>query len=162
MLHRSISSFEQLLFSFFLRRFYLSTRFLCLFEPWIFCHLPSSFRVYCILFIYLFIYLFFGCCKCWLLWISYITWHDMGHTRFFYMHDFHKGWNWQKNKQKLSNTLRLYFCYLKITSFLQPYCHPKSDSKYFLKCAKKQVCIFQRDYIINYNENEKTDHIVTT
>ena len=34
-----------------------------------------------------------------------------------HMHDFFKSntsWNWQKIKQKLSNTLRLNFCYLKI------------------------------------------------
>ena len=35
------------------------------------------------------------------------------------------GWNWQKIKQMLSNTLRLNFCYLKIIHILHPRYHPK-------------------------------------
>ena len=35
------------------------------------------------------------------------------------------GWNWQKIKQKLSNTLTLSFGFLKIISFLHPSYHPK-------------------------------------
>ena len=35
------------------------------------------------------------------------------------------GWNLQKNKQKLSNTLMLNFRYLKIIGFLHPRYYPK-------------------------------------
>ena len=34
-------------------------------------------------------------------------------------------WNWQKNKQKLSNNLILNFGYLKIICFLHPHYHPE-------------------------------------
>ena len=55
------------------------------------------------------------------------------------------GWNWQKIKQKLSNTLRLNF---------------------WQTCPKKQVSLSQWDYRINCNgnenDNEKKDHINKT
>ena len=52
------------------------------------------------------------------------------------------GWNWQKIKQKLSNTLRLKFCYLKIIPFLHSWYHAK-----LIYCAKNnvqktRVCVF--------------------
>ena len=46
--------------------------------------------------------------------------------------------NWQKIKQKLSNTLRLNFRYLKIIQFLHPHYHIKIIRKYYKKCTKKQ------------------------
>ena len=49
-------------------------------------------------------------------------------TRFFYKQQFlqgTRGWNWQKVKQILSNTLRLNFCFLKIILTLHQRYHPK-------------------------------------
>ena len=63
------------------------------------------------------------------------------------------GWNWQKIKQKLSNTPRLNFCYLKIICFLHPGNHPKIIDV-LKNVKKKQVCLFSWSYMINDNENE--------
>ena len=53
------------------------------------------------------------------------------------------GWNCQKIKQMLSNTLRLNFCYLKITHSLHPRYHPKLRDILKNKQKKKYVCIHE-------------------
>ena len=50
------------------------------------------------------------------------------------------GWNWQKLKQKLSNTLRLNFCYLKILCFVHQRYHPKMIGNVKKKSKYKCVC----------------------
>ena len=54
------------------------------------------------------------------------------------------GWNWQKIKQTLSNTLRLNFSYLKIIRILHPHYHPKIIG-HILKNKEKNkfVCIHE-------------------
>ena len=50
------------------------------------------------------------------------------YTRFFYKQHFYKQHQFKygkKIKHKLSNTLRLNFCYLKIIPYLRPRYHPK-------------------------------------
>ena len=48
----------------------------------------------------------------------------------------------KKIKHKLSNTLRLNFCYLKITYFLHLHYHPNIIGDILKKCAKiKSVCL---------------------
>ena len=55
--------------------------------------------------------------------------------------------NWEKIEQKLRNTLRLNFCYLKIISFLhQPY-HPKIR-EHILKMCKKNNCAYFNETIL--------------
>ena len=59
------------------------------------------------------------------------------------------GWNWQKIKQMLSNTLRLNFCYLKIIHILH--------SRYCLKIIGHILKISKRtslswDFTINHNK----------
>ena len=49
-------------------------------------------------------------------------------------------WNWLKIKQKLSNTLRLNFCYLKIKLFV----HPPEDPKIIGHILKKQGISYNR------------------
>ena len=56
-------------------------------------------------------------------------------------------------KQKLSNTLRLNFCYLKIIRSQNPRYHPKTIGD-ILKMYEKQVRLFKRGYMINGNKNE--------
>ena len=52
-----------------------------------------------------------------------------------------KCWNWQKIKQKLSNTVNMNFCYLKIIRFLHWRYHPKIIGD-ILKIKKiKHVCL---------------------
>ena len=60
------------------------------------------------------------------------------------------GWNWQKIKQALSNTLKLTFCYFKIIHLLNPSYHPEIIED----IPKKQVGQFKSGYIINDNEDE--------
>ena len=62
------------------------------------------------------------------------------------------GWNWQKIKQKLSNTLRLNFWFLKIIRFLHPSYHPKIVQD-ILKNTKKNKCVSFNE-VINDNGNE--------
>ena len=62
-------------------------------------------------------------------------------------------WNWQKIKQKLSNTLRLNFCYLKIMHFVHPRYHSKIIGD-IIKNVQKQVPLFKCGYMINDIENE--------
>ena len=50
------------------------------------------------------------------------------------------GWYWQKIKQMLSNTLRLNFCYLKITPILHQHHHPKIIGR-ILKNKQKNKCV---------------------
>ena len=45
-------------------------------------------------------------------------------------------WNWRKIKQKLSNTLRQNFCYLKIILFVHPRYHSKIIGDIIKNCAK--------------------------
>ena len=52
------------------------------------------------------------------------------------------GWNCQKIKQKLSNTLRLDFRYLQIIRFLHPRYHPKIIGDILKMCKKTSVCLF--------------------
>ena len=61
-------------------------------------------------------------------------------------------WNWQKIKQKLSNTLRLNFCYLKIMRFVHPGYHSKIIGD--IKNVQKQVPLFKWGYMTNDIENE--------
>ena len=56
------------------------------------------------------------------------------------------GWNWQKIKQMLSNTLRLNFCYLKIIHILHQRYHLKIIG-HILKNKQKNKC-FCIDWII--------------
>ena len=88
-------------------------------------------------------------------------WHDKIHD-VFPIHAFcisntfisnAPGWNWQKIKQKLSNTLWLNFCYLKIIYFLHPCYHPKIIGD-VLNMYETQGCQFWLNYMINGNENE--------
>ena len=59
------------------------------------------------------------------------------------------GWNWQKFKQMLSNTLGKNFGYLKIIHILHPRCQPKLVVHILKnKQKKKYVCN-------NEEENEK-------
>ena len=53
------------------------------------------------------------------------------------------GWNWQKIKQKLSNTLRINFRFLTIIHFLHPLSYPKILGE-ILKKYKKQVRLFNK------------------
>ena len=68
-------------------------------------------------------------------------------TRFFYISNTYKKQKSAKIKQKLSDTLRLNFCYLIIIHMLHPRYHPK-----IIGHAKEQVCLHLRDYTINYDE----------
>ena len=63
------------------------------------------------------------------------------------------GWNWQRIKQMLSNTLRLSFFYLKNIHILHPR-YPKNNRTPSKKQAKEQVCLYSWDYTLNHNENE--------
>ena len=47
----------------------------------------------------------------------------------------------------------LNFSYLKITRFLHPCYYPKIIWD-ILKDVAKQMCLFEWDYMINYNENK--------
>ena len=70
-----------------------------------------------------------------------------------------------KIKLKLSNTLRVNFFYLKSICYLHPSYHIKVIRHILKKRAKKQVCLFQWDYIINYKKMKikiTKDHIDTT
>ena len=59
----------------------------------------------------------------------------------------------------LSNSLRLNFCYFKIIHFLHPRYYSKIIGDILKKCTKKQVCLFERNYMIKDNENEaKTEN----
>ena len=60
-------------------------------------------------------------------------------------------WNWQKIKQKLSNTVKLNFCFLKFIHFHHASYLPKSAGDN-LKNIQKQVGLFNE--VINDNENE--------
>ena len=62
------------------------------------------------------------------------------------------GWNWQKIKQKLSNALRLNFCFLKIICFIHPSYHPKIAGDILKKFIKSKCVCFNE--FINDNENE--------
>ena len=68
-------------------------------------------------------------------------------------------WNWQKIKQKLSDTLRLSFCDLKIICFFHLRYPPKIIGD-ILKTVQNQVHLFWWGYIINGDgsetENEKS------
>ena len=50
------------------------------------------------------------------------------------------GWNWQKIKQMLSNTLSLNFCYFKSIHILHPRYHPKIIWQ-ILKSKRKHKCV---------------------
>ena len=70
------------------------------------------------------------------------------YTRFFYRQHFYKQRQAEigkKNKQMISNTLRLNLCYLKITHILHPHHHPKMIG-HILKNKQKNmyVCILMR------------------
>ena len=65
------------------------------------------------------------------------------YTLFFISNTFAKILNWQIN-QKLSNTLRLTFCYLKIFRFLHPLYHPKINRIYSKKCTKNKCVCFNK------------------
>ena len=65
-------------------------------------------------------------------------------------------WNWQKIKQKLSNTLRLNFCYLKVIRSPHSRYHPKIIGDILKMYKKKEVRLFQRGYMINDYKNEIT------
>ena len=56
------------------------------------------------------------------------------------------GWNWQKIKQILSNTMRINFCYLKIFHILPPRCHPKIIG-HILKNKQKNKYLFIHETI---------------
>ena len=56
------------------------------------------------------------------------------------------GWNWQKIKQKLSNTLRLNFDYLKIIHILHPRYRPKIIV-HTLKNKQKNKCFYIHEII---------------
>ena len=60
-----------------------------------------------------------------------------------------RGWNWQKIKEMLSNTLRLNFCYLKTIHILHPHFHSKTIG-HVLKNKQKNKCVFIQDYTINH------------
>ena len=51
------------------------------------------------------------------------------------------GWNWLKNKQMLSNTLRLNFCYLKIIHILYTHYHSKI-MEYIVRNMQTQACLY--------------------
>ena len=55
----------------------------------------------------------------------------------------------KNQNEKLSNTLRLNFCYLKIIRFIHPRCHPKNIKKYSKKCAKTSVSVLIKKMKIN-------------
>ena len=59
------------------------------------------------------------------------------YTLFFYKQS---GWNWQKLKQKLSNTLRLNFCSPKTIHILHPPYHPKTIRD-ILKNKQNNKCV---------------------
>ena len=52
------------------------------------------------------------------------------------------GWSWQKNKPKLSNPLRLNFCYSLSSAMLSPKNKIKGDSK---KCTKNKYFCLNED-----------------
>ena len=60
----------------------------------------------------------------------------------FYKQPLTPGWNWQKIKQKLSNTLMLNFHYLKFTLFLHPHEHPKILGDILKKCTNSNCACF--------------------
>ena len=65
------------------------------------------------------------------------------------------GWNWQKIKKKLSKTLRLTYCYLKIIRILHPCYNPKIIEDIPKYVRKTSASILMRSYLmINDNENE--------
>ena len=65
------------------------------------------------------------------------------------------GWNWQKIKQMLSNTLRLNFRYLKIIRFLHLCYHLKKKTGHILRNEQKNKYACIHEIIkINHNENE--------
>ena len=77
------------------------------------------------------------------------------HT-FFYKQHFYKQRQAEinkKNKQKLSNTLRLNFPYLKIIRFLHSRYHPKIVED-ILKNVQKPSGSFLMTFMINGHENE--------
>ena len=77
-------------------------------------------------------------------------------TRFFYkihIYEQRQAEIGKRIKQKLRNTLRLHFLYLKMICFLHPRYHSKVIGN-ILKNIKKQVFLFKRGYMINDNENE--------
>ena len=59
---------------------------------------------------------------------------------------------WSKFKQKLSNTQRLNFCYLKIICFFHPRYQPKIIGNILKFVQKTSTSVL--DYMINGNENE--------
>ena len=58
-----------------------------------------------------------------------------------------------KNEQKLSITFRLNFSYPKLFRFIYPSYHPKIIED-ILQNVPRQVCLFQNDYLIDYDDNE--------
>ena len=69
-------------------------------------------------------------------------------TRFFYKHatllQATPGWNWQKIKQILSNTLRLNLCYLEIIHILHLHYHPEII-RHILEKKRKNKCVCIRE-----------------
>ena len=58
------------------------------------------------------------------------------------------GRNLQKIKQKISNTMRLNFCYMEVMGFLHPHYHPKIIEA-ILKNVQKHVRLVYWDFMIN-------------
>ena len=70
-------------------------------------------------------------------------------TLFLYKQHFYKQRQaefWQKNKQKLSNTLRLNFLYLKIFRLFHPCYHPKIIADTLKNVQKTSVFVLMRLY----------------
>ena len=67
------------------------------------------------------------------------TWSN---TRFFISN---AGRNWQKIKRRLSNNLRLNYCYLKIIHFLHTSLS-KINWRYYKKCTKTSTSVLMRSY----------------
>ena len=71
------------------------------------------------------------------------------YTRFFYKQKFYKQRRAEidlKNKEMLSNTLRLIVCYLKIIHIVHPCYHPKVIG-HILKNKRKNKCIYIHEII---------------
>ena len=64
------------------------------------------------------------------------------------------GWNWQKIKQMLSNTLMLNFFNLEVIYILQPCYYPKIIGHILKNKQRNNMCLYSGDYMINHNENE--------
>ena len=91
--------------------------------------------------------------------IHYLNSTTRFYTRFLYATP---GWNWQKFKQMLTNTLSLNFYYLKIIRILQPCFHPKIIGHILNNKLKTRVSVYMRLYDWSqwkWKRKWKMDHI---